>query len=110
MPRVFGVNHHPEIVNRPRQLTLLRKRRDRGEVSPEWLAERSAALTTDIDDQGDHQLRLTSSYTLLAPLRHYLHAEAHRRATALGATLDLDALGIPLTYDPATALQPDDRA
>ena len=30
MPRIFGVNHHPEIVNRPRQLTILRKRMERG--------------------------------------------------------------------------------
>jgi hypothetical protein len=109
MPRVFGVNHHPEIVNRPRQLTLLRKRMERGEMTPGWFAERAAALTADIDDQGDHLLRLTSSYTLFAPLRHYLHREATRRAHALGRALDLDALRVPLTYDPSTALQPDDR-
>ena len=36
MPRMLGVNHHPEIVNRPRQLTNLKKRRERGAVTDEW--------------------------------------------------------------------------
>ena len=85
MPRIFGVNHHPEIVNRPRQLTILRKRMERGEVTPEWYEERVAALTEDIHDHGDRALHVTSSYTLLAPLRHYLHREARRRAAAARA-------------------------
>ena len=110
MPRIFGVNHHPEIVNRPRQLTILRKRMERGEVTPEWFAERSAALTQDIDEHGDRSLHLTSSYTLLAPLRHYLYREARRRARVLDRPLDLEALRLPLTYRPADdLLQPDDR-
>ena len=41
MPRILGVNHHPEIVNRPRQLTILQKRMERGAVTPEWYAERA---------------------------------------------------------------------
>ena len=85
MPRILGVNHHPEIVNRARQLTILRKRMERGEVSPAWFSERAAALTQDIDDHGDQSLRLTSSYTFLAPLRFYLHREAERRARATRA-------------------------
>ena len=38
MPRVFGVNHHPEIVNRARALRILWDKRSRGEVSHEWYA------------------------------------------------------------------------
>jgi hypothetical protein len=103
MPRVLGVNHHPEIVNRPRQLTILRKRMERGEVTPEWFAERSAALTQDIEEHGDRALQLTSSYTFLGPLRYYLQREVRRRAAALGRALDLDPDLAPLTItSPAT--------
>ena len=55
---------------------------DRGEVTPAWYSERATALTQDIDDHGDQSLRLTSSYTFLAPLRFYLHREAEQRARA----------------------------
>jgi hypothetical protein len=110
MPRIFGVNHHPEIVNRPRQLTILRKRMERGEVTAEWFAERSAALTQDIDEHGDRSLHLTSSYTLLAPMRHSLYRQALRRARLLGRSLDLESLRLPLTYRTAdTLLQPDSQ-
>jgi hypothetical protein len=96
MPRILGVNHHPEIVNRPRQLTILRKRMERGEVTPQWFAERSAALTQDIEEPGDRALQLTSSYTLFGPLRYYLQREARRRASALGRPLALDPNLVPL--------------
>jgi len=110
MPRIVGVNHHPEIVNRPRQLTILRKRMERGEVTPEWFAERSAALTQDIDEHGDRSLKVTSHYTLLAPLRHYLYREALLRAESLGRPLDLDGVRMSLTYRHAAALlRPMDR-
>jgi hypothetical protein len=101
VPRIFGVNHHPEIVNRPRQLTILRKRMERGEVTPEWFAERSAALTQDIDEHGDRSLHVTSSYTLLGPMRHYVYRLALRRARSLGRAFDLESLRLPLTYRPS---------
>jgi hypothetical protein len=101
MPRILGVNHHPEIVNRPRQLTILRKRMERGEVTPEWFAERAAALTQQIDERGDESLHLTASYTFLAPLRYHLQREARRRAAALGRPLDFDALRAPLVFSPS---------
>jgi hypothetical protein len=109
MPRIFGVNHHPEIVNRPRQLTILRKRMERGEVTPEWYEERVAALTEDIHDHGDRALHVTSSYTLLAPLRYYLHREARRRAERLGRPLVIDADRVPVLFRAsADQLQADD--
>lgn len=79
MPRIYGVNHHPEIVNRPWQLALLRKRMERGDVTPEWYAERAASLSEQIDDRGDEALELTSFYTLLGPLRHAIGSELERR-------------------------------
>jgi hypothetical protein len=103
MPRIFGVNHHPEIVNRPRQLTILRKRMERGEVTPEWYEERVAALTEDIHDHGDRALHVTSSYTLLAPLRHYLHQEALRRASQLGRRLVIDPDRVPILFRASAA-------
>jgi hypothetical protein len=109
MPRIFAVNHHPEIVNRPRQLTILRKRMERGEVTPEWYAERVAALTQDIHDHGDRALHVTSSYTLLAPLRHYLHREARRRGDSLGRRLVIDPDRVPVLFrGSANELQAED--
>ena len=34
MPRIFGVNHHPEIVDRSRQMLILQQKLERGEVTP----------------------------------------------------------------------------
>ena len=45
MPRVFGVNHHPEIVNRAAAADDPAQALERGEVTPEWYEERVAALT-----------------------------------------------------------------
>ncbi len=78
MPRVLGVNHHPEIVNPGRQLALLRRRLARGEVSPEWYAERAASLADTIGARGG-QLELTSSYMLLGPLRYHLAQAVRER-------------------------------
>ena len=110
IPRMLAVNHHPEIVNRPRQLTLLRKKMERHNLSAEWLEERAAALTQTIDAHGDRSLHLTASYTLLAPLRHHLHRVAHRRALEVGRPLDRDIRLRPIVYRPAAdCLQPDRR-
>jgi hypothetical protein len=85
MPRVFGVNHHPEIVDRARQLMVLRQKRARGEVGDAWFDERLEILTrTYPDENSDQRLHVTSDYTLLGPLRFHLHRAVRRRAEALG--------------------------
>jgi hypothetical protein len=85
MPRVFGVNHHPEIVDRERQLMILHQKRERGEVSAEWCAERAAILAGfGTGPEGGRRLHLTSDYTLLGPLRYHLYRQVRRRAEALG--------------------------
>lgn len=90
MPRVFGVNHHPEIVNRSRQLLILEQQRERGEVSPELFAERAEILTrTYPDENSDQRIHLTSDYTLLAPLRFHILRQVRRRAEALGFRVDV---------------------
>jgi hypothetical protein len=81
---------------------------ERGEVSLEWYAERVAALTEDIHDHGDRALHVTSSYTLLAPLRHYLHREARRRAERLGRPLEIDPDRVPILFRASAAQLQDD--
>jgi hypothetical protein len=99
MPRVVGVNHHPEIVNRQRQITVLRHKLERGSVSREWYEERMRTLTEPIEDEfGDRLLHLTASYTLMAPLRFSLYRAVQERADSLRIPLGFDAADLPLTY------------
>jgi hypothetical protein len=91
MPRVFGVNHHPEIVDRSRQRMILQQKRERGEVSEEWYLDRLRVLDAYPDDSTDQRLHLTSDFTLIGPLRFHLYRELNRRAAALGIALHLDA-------------------
>jgi hypothetical protein len=92
MPRVFGVNHHPEIiVDRAGQIAILEQKVERGEVSTQWAAERREILTRgDRDDRAERLLQLTSDYTLLRPLRFHLQRQVRRRAESLGFGVDLD--------------------
>ncbi len=90
MPRVFGVNHHPEVVERARQMTLLEAKVRRGEVSAEWAAERREILTRSYpDEDSDARLQRTSECTLLAPLRFFLYRELRRRAAGLQLACEL---------------------
>jgi hypothetical protein len=90
MPRVFGVNHHPEIVDRTRQMLILNQKRERGEVSEAWYNERAEALTrTYPDENSDRRLHVTSDFTLLGPLRFHLYRQARQRAAAHGIQLDV---------------------
>jgi hypothetical protein len=90
MPRVFAVNHHPEIVDRGRQRLILEQKRERGEVSDDWVAERAEILTRAYpDENSDQRLHLTSDFTLLGPLRFHLYRQVRRRAEALGVKIEL---------------------
>jgi hypothetical protein len=95
MPRVFAVNHHPEIVDRARQVMLLERKRARGEATPEWYRERLEILTRVFPQEDvDERLRLTSEFTLLAPLRFHLLRQVRLRAEALGVDAGLHKDGI----------------
>jgi hypothetical protein len=101
MPRVFGVNHHPEIVNRPRLLTILLQKRDRGEVDERdaWFEERRRTLVEPIaDEHGDRLLHLAASYTFLGPVRFYLYRLVRERAEALGHRLLVDEEHSPIAF------------
>jgi hypothetical protein len=90
MPRVFAVNHHPEIVDRSRQMHILQEKRARGEVSEEWCADRARVMTeTYPDGLSDYRLHLTSDYTFMGPFRYHLYRQVRRRAQALGIPADL---------------------
>lgn len=90
MPRVFGVNHHPEISDRERQLHIVEQKLERGEVSAQWVAERREALTrTFPDEDSEQRLRRTSKYTLLGPLRFHIQRQVRLRAESLGFGVDL---------------------
>jgi len=99
MPRVFGVNHHPEIVNRARLLDTLEKQFERGDVNREWYEGRKKTLTEPVADQwGDRLIHLTSSYTFMAPLRFHLYKLARLRGEALARPLAIDEAALPLSY------------
>jgi len=90
MPRMFAVNHHPEIVDRFRQMMILDQKRDRGEVSEAWYRERLEILTRQFPEEDvDQRLHLTSDFTLLGPLRFHLFRALRRRAQALSLPLPL---------------------
>jgi hypothetical protein len=100
VPRLLGVNHHPEIVDRQRQLTLLRNKRARGEVTEAWYSERARTLEQPVENEpGDGLLHVTSSYTLFAPLRAWIYRAVQERADALGTPLDQGWQGDPLAGD-----------
>jgi hypothetical protein len=105
MPRVFGVNHHPEIVDRARSLFILRQKMERGEVSAEWARERLEVLDSDSREDSEASLQLTSDITLLAPLRFHLYRQIRLRAAALGRPVELHEDEVvesaALGYDPS---------
>jgi hypothetical protein len=90
MPRVFAVNHHPEIVDRSRQMMILHQKLERGEVDRAWFDDRARVMTeTYSDDARDQRLHLTSDYTLMGPVRFHLYRQVRRRAEALGHSVEL---------------------
>lgn len=72
MPRVYGMNHHPEIVDRDHIVTVLEEKRAHGEVSEEWYFERIATMRNLFLGEHERQSRLTSEYTLFGPLRFHV--------------------------------------
>jgi hypothetical protein len=90
MPRFFGVNHHPEIVDLNRQMLILQSKFKREEVSSTWYNERMEILTRQYqDNEVQQQLTITSDYTIIAPLRYFLLRQIRLRAANLGFNLPL---------------------
>lgn len=86
MPRMLGVNHHPEIVDREHLLTVLDAKRAHGEVTEQWYEERSHTLESEMLGEGAVQSRLTSHFTLIAPIRFQLARLIGERAVPTATT------------------------
>jgi hypothetical protein len=89
MPRILGVNHHPEIIDREHLLGILEEKRVHGEVSEQWYQERLHTLENEMLGEGARQSRLTSHFTLLAPIRFHLAKLIRRRREELGLPAEL---------------------
>jgi hypothetical protein len=86
MPRVFGVNHHPEIIDRSNLMGMLKVKLERGEVTKEWYDLRMSTLSQQFpDDSHDRDLHATSDFTFLGPLRFHLTRAGRLRAEKLGS-------------------------
>lgn len=72
MPRFLAANHHPEIIDREHIMTVLDEKRAHGEVSDRWYEERASTMRDLFRGEAERQSRLTSHYTLLAPLRYHI--------------------------------------
>lgn len=72
MPRVYGVNFHPEIIDRDHLLAVLEEKRAHGDVSEQWFKERSHTLENEMNGAYEAESRLTSRYSLLEPLRFHI--------------------------------------
>jgi hypothetical protein len=72
IPRIYGVNHHPEIIDREHIMAVLEEKRAHGEVSERWYAERADTMRDLFHGEQERQSRLTSEFTLLGPLRFHL--------------------------------------
>jgi hypothetical protein len=72
MPRILGVNHHPEIIDRDHIMQVLDEKRQHGEVSDKWYREREVTMRELFQGENERQSRLTSRFTFLEPLRHRL--------------------------------------
>lgn len=73
LPRVFGVNHHPEIYDRERLLAILREKEDREDLPHRWYEERAETLQELYPDAyGDRRARVTTEYTFLRPLETHI--------------------------------------
>jgi len=85
MPRVFGVNHHPEIIDRANLMGMLKIKLQRGEISKEWYDLRMSTLWEHFpDERRDRELHATSDFTFLGPLRFHVTRAVRLRADGIG--------------------------
>jgi hypothetical protein len=83
-PRVWAVNHHPEIGDAGEQRARLLRIADSRQLSEEWLGERMRALEAwSASASAERRLQITSSFTLEAPVRAALARALRERRDAL---------------------------
>jgi len=83
-PRVWAVNHHPEIGGAAEQRERLLRLASERNVGPGWLEERLRALDAfDVSLEVERELRATRAFTFEEPVRAILaRALAERSGTA----------------------------
>ena len=89
MPRFLGVNHHPEIIDREHIMQVLDEKYAHGEVDEPWYRERVVTMRDLFVGEAERQSRLTSHYTLLAPLRSQLGRIIRERSASLAPAAEL---------------------
>jgi hypothetical protein len=84
MPRMFGVNHHPEIMDAGRQKLIIESLWERGEVTRAWYDERMEVVSKGHRDPAlAQQLAITTGFTFVWPLRFHLVRNLRRHAERL---------------------------
>ncbi len=79
MPRILGVNHHPEIIDREHVLAVLDEKQHHHTVTDAWYEERVRMMRDLFQGETERQSRLTSEYTLLGPIRHHVQRAVAER-------------------------------
>lgn len=82
-PRVWAVNHHPEIGGAAEQRESLMRLASGREVGPGWLEERLRALDAfDVSQETERELRATRAFTFEEPVRAVLARALAERSGA----------------------------
>lgn len=90
MPRMFGVNHHPEIMDAGRQKLILETLWEKREVTRAWYDERMAVVAEGSQDpQLAQALALTTGFMFVWPLRFHLIRNLRQRAEALNRSFEM---------------------
>lgn len=90
MPRMIGVNHHPEIMDSGRQKLIIETLWERREVTRAWYDERMAVVAEgDRDAVLAQQLAMTTGFTFVWPLRFQLVKNLRARAARLNRVFDM---------------------
>lgn len=90
MPRMFGVNHHPEIMDAGRQKLIIESLWERGEVTRAWYDERMEVLAKGHRDPAlAQQLAITTGFTFVWPLRFHLVRNLRRHAERLHRVFEM---------------------
>lgn len=90
MPRVFGVNHHPEIMDSGRQKVIIENLWDHKEVTRAWYEERMNVLALGNKDAVlAQQLALTTGFTFVWPLRFQFVKDLRRHAARLNRVFEM---------------------
>jgi hypothetical protein len=90
MPRMFGFNHHPEIMEGGRQKLIIESLQKRKEVTRAWSEERMSVLSLSKRDPSvAQQLAITTGFTLVWPLRFHLVRNLRERALRLNRAFEM---------------------